>query len=75
MRSNGGEIMAISMDKSTLHGWDDERVYYWDGTQEWCVSDHPDLVVRLLEICRDYFADKDNDLERVSPGGYRKPRH
>jgi hypothetical protein len=42
-----------------LHGWDDEKVYFWDETgKEWCVSDYPDLVAWLVEICRDYFAPK-----------------
>jgi hypothetical protein len=42
-----------------LHGWDDEKVYFWDETgKEWCVSDYPDLVARLVEVCRDYFAPK-----------------
>jgi hypothetical protein len=42
-----------------LHGWDDEKVYFVDETGvEWCVSDYPDLLVRLVEICRDYFAQK-----------------
>ena len=67
--------MTKSVGEPTLHGWDDGRVYYWDGTREWCVSDHPDLLARLVEICRDYFADKDNDLERIPAGGYRRPKH
>jgi hypothetical protein len=34
-----------------------QKVYFWDETgKEWCVSDYPDLVARLMEICRDYFA-------------------
>ena len=44
-----------------LHGWDDEKVYFVDETgQEQCVSDHPDLMVHLIEICRAYFAQKDH---------------
>lgn len=41
----------------SLHGWDDEKVYFYDETgKERCVSDYPELVARLIEICKDYFA-------------------
>ena len=51
--------MAACKYAPTLHGWDDERVYFVDESGvEWCVSDHPDLLARLVEICRDYFAQK-----------------
>lgn len=42
-----------------LRGWDDEKVCFTDevGT-EWCVSDYPELVSQLLEICKDYFRRK-----------------
>ena len=40
----------------TLHGWDDEKVYFLDeNSVEWCVSDHSELLARLVEICREYF--------------------
>jgi hypothetical protein len=42
-----------------LHGCDDEKVYFIDASgKEWCVSDYPELVVQLLEICQDFFAQK-----------------
>lgn len=42
-----------------LSGWDDEKVYFTEETgKTWCVSDHPDLVARLMEVCREYFARK-----------------
>jgi hypothetical protein len=43
-----------------LHGWDDEKVYFWDeeGKKEWCVSDEQDLYDRLVKICRRYFKEK-----------------
>jgi len=42
-----------------LGGWDDEKVYYTDETgKEWCVSDHPELVARLMGICREYFSQR-----------------
>ena len=43
-----------------LHGWDDEKVYYWDEDHkhEWCVSDDPVLYERLVEICREHFFEK-----------------
>ncbi len=40
----------------TLHGWDDEKVYFFDQNGvEWCVSDHPELLARLVEMCQEYF--------------------
>ena len=42
--------------KLQLHGWDDEKVYFIDELgKEKCVSDFPDLVAQLVDICRDYF--------------------
>ena len=42
-----------------LHGWDDEKLYYFDETSvEWCVNDHPELLAQLTEICKEYFAQK-----------------
>ena len=39
-----------------LHGWDDEKVYFHDENGvDWCVSDHPELLTRLMEMCREYF--------------------
>ena len=39
-----------------LHGWDDEKVYFHNESGvEWCVSDHPELLARLMKICREYF--------------------
>lgn len=41
----------------TLHGWDDEKVYFIDEAgEEWCVSDDPDLLARLVKTCKNYFA-------------------
>ena len=38
-----------------LHGWDDEKLYYWTGKGEICISDIPEVMDRLEEICRIYF--------------------
>lgn len=39
-----------------LHGWDDEKVYFWSPeTGEWCVSDEPELLRQLVAICVEYF--------------------
>ena len=43
-----------------LHGWDDEKLYYWTKEGETCVSDIPELMVQLEEVCRRY-------LERKTP--------
>ena len=40
-----------------LHGWDDEKVYFWSPqTGEKCVSDEPALMQDLLGVCARYFA-------------------
>lgn len=43
-----------------LHGWDDEKIYFWDEERkkEWCVSDEEELYDQLVEICRKYFKEK-----------------
>jgi hypothetical protein len=39
-----------------LHGWDDEKVYFWSPeTGEQCVSDEPELLRRLIDVCTEYF--------------------
>ena len=40
-----------------LHGWDDEKIYFWDleSRKEWCVSDEEELYNQLVEICKKYF--------------------
>ena len=44
-------------DKSeyNLHGWDDEKIYFWNGKEEHCVSDDNELYQHLLEICINHF--------------------
>lgn len=42
--------------ESTLLGWDDGKVYYYDESNvERCVSDYPELLTRLLGTCKNYF--------------------
>jgi hypothetical protein len=39
-----------------LHGWDDEKAYFWSPkTGEKCVSDEPELLRRLIGICAEHF--------------------
>jgi hypothetical protein len=39
-----------------LHGWDDEKVYFWSPeTGEQCISDEPVLLNQLVAICVEYF--------------------
>ena len=49
-----------------LHGWDDEKVYFWDEESrvEWCVSDEEELYRQLVEICRAYFKKKSEKPDR-----------
>jgi len=44
--------MTSSRCEPILHGWDETG-------QDWCVSDYPDLLGRLMEICGGDFADGD----------------
>jgi len=52
--------MEVMKESKELHGWDDEKIYFWDEERrkEWCVSDEEDLYNRLVEICRGYFKEK-----------------
>ena len=52
----------MSIETKELHGWDDEKIYFWDEEigQELCVSDEERLYNQLVEICREYFKNKRN---------------
>jgi len=39
----------------SLHGWDDEKIYFWDGEKERCVSDEEELYKHIVKICKEYF--------------------
>lgn len=53
-----GEVASLKYEPM-LSGWDDEKVYFTDeACKTWCVSDHPELVARLMEMCREYFAQR-----------------
>lgn len=42
-----------------LHGWDDEKVYFWSPeTGELCISDEPELLRQLVAICAEYFQNR-----------------
>lgn len=47
-------------EKYRLHGWDDEKIYFWDKEKrkEWCVSDDKKLYRKLLEICIKFYGEK-----------------
>lgn len=45
-------------EKYHLHGWDDEKIYFWDGEKEICVSEDEELYNHLLETCKKYFERK-----------------
>jgi len=52
-----------------LHGWNDGRIYFLDKSgKEWCVSNYPDLVAQLVEVCLCYFAagSGGRDLEKAN---------
>jgi len=47
---------AARRPKPSLYGWDDGKLYFFDESgKEQCVSDHSELLNRLVEICDDYF--------------------
>ena len=49
-------MMKTFKQEPMLHGWDDEKVYYYDEKGvEHCVNDEPELLAQLMEICRAYF--------------------
>jgi hypothetical protein len=52
--------MENNKKRRVLHGWDDEKIYFWDEEQkkERCVSDERELYEGLVEICRKYFKKK-----------------
>jgi len=48
--------MTPKIESPYLHGWDDEKVYFYDENGiEHCVSDEPDLMAKLIAICQDFF--------------------
>jgi len=46
--------------KYRLHGWDDEKIYFWDDEKkkERCVSEEKELYNKLLRVCVKYFERK-----------------
>jgi hypothetical protein len=59
--------MKIETKTRELHGWDDEKIYFWDKeeSREWCVSDEEELYNQLVEICREYFKKKVRKGDKV----------
>jgi hypothetical protein len=51
--------------KQRLHGWDDEKIYFWDeeAGKEWCVTDEEELYIQLLRICTNYFKKKGSEAK------------
>jgi hypothetical protein len=33
---------------------DDEKIYFWDGEKERCVSDEEELYKHIVKICKEY---------------------
>ena len=55
--------MKTAQEMSKLRGWDDEKIYFWDGKEhkERCVSDEEALYCQLVELCSAYFEKKASD--------------
>jgi hypothetical protein len=48
-----------------LHGWDDEKVYFWSPEMgERCVSDEPALLRQIVAICVEYFQSRSTRGDR-----------
>jgi len=49
--------------KYHLHGWDDEKIYFWDDVakKEYCVSDNKELYEHLLKVCIEYYKKRVNE--------------
>ena len=46
-------------EKHSLHGWDDEKIYYWmEHEGDVCVSYIPELMDKLEEMCRTFLEKK-----------------
>jgi hypothetical protein len=58
--------MKDKSEKYRLHGWDDEKIYFWDGEKERCVSDEEELYNQMLEICIKYFAGRKENAEDLN---------
>jgi len=52
--------MTKSEQEYRLHGWDDEKIYFWndEDKKEHCVSEEEKLYNKLLKICIEYFEKK-----------------
>ena len=58
--------MKTPQETRALHGWDDEKIYFWDEKErkEWCVSDEEALYRQLVELCSAYFEKKASEGDR-----------
>jgi len=43
------------MKENKLHGWDDEKVYFWNGKEDRCVTDDEELNSKLVELCEEHY--------------------
>jgi len=55
--------MLNAKEKFNLHGWDDEKIYFWNKEtgKEYCVNDEEKLYKKLLQVCIEYFKNKDKN--------------
>ena len=38
-----------------LVGWDDGKIYLYLKGEEYCISDEPELVEKIIALCRQYY--------------------
>ena len=48
------------MMKNKLVGWDDGKLYFYDEKgKEYCVNEHKELFDKIVELCVEYFRQKE----------------
>jgi len=50
-----------------LVGWDDGKIFLYIAGKEFCISDDPELVQKILDLCRQHFERKANG---EAPSGF-----
>lgn len=50
--------------KNKLVGWDDGKIYFYnDEGKEFCVNDYKELLEQMVNMCDEYFREKENEAK------------